>query len=80
NRIATEYGTKDKSLELTFYGSSFIADQTGVRVAEADRQTQSVLTHTFDLDEIDQHRRTWGVYRDRRPECYDAIGTLDGVT
>ena len=70
NRIGTE--TDDES-SMTFYGSSFIADQTGTIVEEADRKTESVLVHEFDLDAIAQMRREWGVFRDRRPEMY---GTL----
>ncbi|RJX02558.1 N-carbamoylputrescine amidase [Clostridium sp. AF15-41] len=70
NRIGTE--TDDES-SMTFYGSSFIADQTGTIVEEADRETESVLIHEFDLDAIAQMRREWGVFRDRRPEMY---GTL----
>ncbi len=70
NRIGTE--TDDES-SMTFYGSSFIADQTGTIVEEADRETESVLVHEFDLDAIAQMRREWGVFRDRRPEMY---GTL----
>lgn len=70
NRIGTE--TDDES-SMTFYGSSFIADQTGTIVEEADRETEAVLVHEFDLDAIAQMRREWGVFRDRRPEMY---GTL----
>lgn len=70
NRIGTE--TDDES-SMTFYGSSFIADQTGTIVEEADRETESVLVHEFDLDAIAQMRREWGVFRDCRPEMY---GTL----
>ena len=57
NRIGTE--TDDES-SMTFYGSSFIADQTGTIVEEADRETESVLVHEFDLDAIAQMRREWG--------------------
>lgn len=70
NRIGTE--TDDES-SMTFYGSSFIADQTGTIVEEADRETEAVLVHEFDLNAIAQMRREWGVFRDRRPEMY---GTL----
>jgi N-carbamoylputrescine amidase len=70
NRIGNE--TDDES-SMTFYGSSFIADQTGTIVEEADRETEAVLVHEFDLDAIAQMRREWGVFRDRRPEMY---GTL----
>ena len=34
---------------LTFYGSSFITDQTGELVAEADREKEQVILATFDL-------------------------------
>ncbi len=70
NRIGTE--TDDES-SMTFYGSSFIADQTGTIVEEADRVTESVLVHEFDLDAIAQMRREWGVFRDRRPEMYGIL-------
>lgn len=63
---------------MTFYGSSFISDHTGVEVAAANRTDQAVLVHTFDLDSIRDYRETWGIYRDRRPDLYGAISTLDG--
>ena len=78
NRIGTETATEDQSVTLTFYGSSFISDHTGVKVAECGRTEESVITHTFDLDQIRHYRQTWGVYRDRRPELYGAIQTMDG--
>ena len=67
NRIGTEIAG-DSS--MTFYGSSFIADETGAIVQEADRETESVLVYEFDLDAIAKKRREWGVFRDRRPEMY----------
>ena len=76
NRIGTEPGREGTS--LTFYGSSFIADQFGAKVAEADRETQNILLHTFDLDTVARHRTYWGVFRDRRPEHYGPLLTLDG--
>ena len=78
NRIGTEPGAKGTS--LTFYGSSFIAGPTGEKLQEADRATQSVLTQTFDLDEIAHMRASWGVFRDRRPDLYGPLLTLDGKT
>jgi N-carbamoylputrescine amidase len=47
-------------------------------VAEADRTSETVLTHSFDLDELAERRAFWGLFRDRRPEHYGVIGTLDG--
>ena len=75
NRIGIE---SSNGRELRFYGSSFIADHLGARVEEADRTTQSVLTHTFDLDGIRRYRRDWGLFRDRRPDLYGPLLTLDG--
>ncbi len=75
NRIGVERGEK---YEMTFYGSSFIAGPTGEKLAEADRTSQAILTATFDLDEIRAQRHAWGVFRDRRPELYGPIMTLDG--
>lgn len=76
NRIGTEPGRK--GTELTFYGSSFIANQTGEKIAEADRSTETVLTATFDLDAIAKQRAAWGLFRDRRPELYTPLLTMDG--
>jgi N-carbamoylputrescine amidase len=75
NRIGSETGEK---YTMTFYGSSFIADFTGAKVAEADKSTETVLTASFDLDAVDRYRRSWGVFRDRRPELYRPILSLDG--
>ena len=66
NRIGREDG---ESCALTFYGSSFIADQTGAKLAEADRDARAVITATFDLEAIRAQRAAWGLFRDRRPEA-----------
>ncbi len=76
NRIGTEPGRN--GTEMTFYGSSFIADFTGEKVAEASRTDETVLTHTFDLDDLAEKRAYWGIFRDRRPELYDPVMSLDG--
>ena len=78
NRIGTETvqpseDNQQQSSSLTFYGSSFIADETGALVEQADRENEGVLTHTFDLDAIREMRHSWGVFRDRRPEMYGAL-------
>jgi N-carbamoylputrescine amidase len=76
NRVGTEAGHRGTS--MTFYGSSFIADHTGAKVAEAGRTEETVLTATFDLDAIAELRGYWGTFRDRRPEMYGPLMTLDG--
>lgn len=75
NRIGTEKG---QTSEITFYGSSFIADQSGAIVTELDRSQEGVATATFDLDEIAKARASWGLFRDRRPDLYGAIVSHDG--
>jgi N-carbamoylputrescine amidase len=77
NRIGREVAPEGR--DVTFYGSSFIADQTGALVAKASRDAEQVLLASFDLDAIADLRGSWGVFRDRRPETYLAVGTLDGT-
>lgn len=75
NRIGTERGLNS---EMTFFGSSFIADETGKKVAEAGREEEAVLVHTFDLDAVRNLRAQWGFFRDRRPDHYGALVTITG--
>ena len=77
NRIGREVAPE--GMEVTFYGCSFIADQTGALVAKAGRDQQEVLLASFDLDATAALRSTWGLFRDRRPETYRAVATLDGL-
>ncbi|MCU1372306.1 MAG: N-carbamoylputrescine amidase [Ilumatobacteraceae bacterium] len=78
NRFGLEQGAADRA--ITFYGSSFITDLTGAKVAEAGREGDEVLTATFDLDGLRNRRNGWGLFRDRRPDLYGPITTLDGST
>jgi N-carbamoylputrescine amidase len=77
NRVGREtFG----STEIRFYGSSFIADPTGGIVIEADRSAETVIVATLDLARIREERRSWGLFRDRRPEFYGTLLTSDGST
>lgn len=76
NRIGREPGRNGTA--LTFYGTSFIADPTGAVLADAGRGGEAVVTATVDLDAIDRQRRSWGLFRDRRPDLYGVLQTLDG--
>ncbi len=58
---------------LTFYGSSFITDETGGIIADAGRDGDKVICAEHDLDEIDEMRLSWGIFRDRRPDRYRVI-------
>ncbi len=62
-----------QSSSLQFYGSSFIADETGELRASASRDSEEVILAAFDLDEVEEKRFSWGVFRDRRPHCYRAL-------
>lgn len=78
NRVGTETVTPDEenngqSSALTFYGSSFITDETGEIKETADRKSECIITSEFDLDEIHEMRFSWGLFRDRRPELYTPI-------
>lgn len=70
NRIGLE---KEEHSQMEFYGSSFITDCTGQIVESADRKHETILTHTFDLDECFSRRRDWGIFRDRRTDLYQPI-------
>jgi len=69
--VANRYGKEvGESCELTFYGSSFITDYTGAKIAEAPRDEECIVYAEFDLQENAKQREYWGLLRDRRPEIY----------
>jgi N-carbamoylputrescine amidase len=79
NRYGLERSLQDpEGLYIRFYGSSFIADPMGAKLVEAGEDGDAVLTATFDLDEIARLRDNWFVFRDRRPDLYGALVSLDG--
>lgn len=75
NRIGREVG---ETCEVTFYGTSFIAGPTGEILADAGRDMEAVITATVDLDAIGSARNSWGLFRDRRPDLYGPLLSLDG--
>lgn len=58
---------------LTFYGSSFLTDETGELFKSASRDKEEILEKEYDLDELSAKRLEWGLFRDRRPEYYSII-------
>lgn len=58
--------------------SEYIPGPTGEIVASADDKEEAVLVAQFDLDKIKSKRQSWGVFRDRRPDLYKVLLTLDG--
>jgi N-carbamoylputrescine amidase len=83
NRIGSETGIgngnpQQAGLTGNFYGSSFIADHTGAKLAEANRVDETILIQTFDLEAIRRDRQSFAFFRDRRPEMYQTLLTSDG--
>jgi len=75
---AGEDATAADGASIRFYGSSFIASETGALLAQATRDREEVVTATVDLDAVRYHREDWTFFRDRRPELYGPLLTLDG--
>jgi N-carbamoylputrescine amidase len=75
NRIGREAGDE---VEMRFYGSSFIADGTGAKLAEAGENDATVITASFDLETLRAARASWGLFRDRRTDLYGGLLSLDG--
>jgi len=69
NRVGDEGGQ-------VFYGSSFICDHRGEKLAELGRGEEGVITADLDLAQIRQDRAMMGFFRDRRPELYGIISAL----
>lgn len=75
NRIGSEQG---ESCHMRFFGSSFITDHLGEIVVEATEDKRQVLVAEVDLAEARRYRDLWNLFRDRRPELYEPLLTLDG--
>ena len=70
NRVGEEVG---ESCNINFYGSSFITDYTGAKIAEASRDKEEIIYAEFDLEEISKQREYWGLLRDRKPDAYRVL-------
>ena len=72
NRVGTE-----KPWNIgRFYGSSYFVDPRGQIFAQASEDNDELLVSDFDLDMIEDVRKTWQFFRDRRPETYRGITEL----
>ena len=63
---------------ITFYGSSFITDHFGEKIAELDREAEDILVADVDIEQSQKMRASWGIFRDRRPDAYGVLLTKDG--
>jgi len=54
-----------------FYGTSYFVNPRGEFIAKGSRTDDELVVAEMDLDMIEEVRRTWQFYRDRRPETYE---------
>jgi len=66
NRVGDEEGQG-------FYGSSFICDQRGEKLAELGRSEEGIIVAELDLAQCREDRAMMGFFRDRRPELYGIL-------
>jgi N-carbamoylputrescine amidase len=76
NRVGREVAPDGRT--DIFYGRSFISDYQGEKLTEMDCVEEGVRLQSFDLEAIGELRRSWGVFRDRRPELYGGLLSIDG--
>jgi beta-ureidopropionase len=57
----------------TFYGNSYFVDPRGQILACASEDKDELVVAKLDLDMIEEVRRTWQFYRDRRPDSYGIL-------
>ena len=60
--------------------SSFMTDEMGAMKCVASRDESTILYSEYDLDAIRKARRSFGLFRDRRPDQYQAITSGAGIT
>ncbi len=70
NRTGVEKG---ESCTLTFYGSSFMTDYAGEKIAEASRVEERIISAVYDLEANASKREYWALFKDRRPSQYDLL-------
>ena len=78
NRIGTEevIPCEENSFQkskLDFYGTSFMTNEVGEVISQADKKTEEILYAEYDFDNLKNVRLEWGIFRDRRPEMYGLI-------
>ncbi len=78
NRIGLETVEPDEEnggqkSSLLFYGSSFITDELGEVTVQASRDQEEIIMSEIDLKKGRDSRLEWGLFRDRRPQCYGEI-------
>jgi N-carbamoylputrescine amidase len=77
NRVGFETGNirgnEAAGKGLEFWGGSFIADPFGQIIAQASHDKEEVLVAEVDLHRMEDVRRNWPFWRDRRVDAYAPI-------
>ena len=72
---ANRVGRED---DATFYGGSFVSDYMGEMLAEADEASETIIYADLNFAKAQTFRAGFGFFRDRRPELYRRLLSLDG--
>lgn len=56
-----------------FYGTSYFVNPRGEFLATGSEDDDELVVADLDLSLIDEVRKTWQFYRDRRPDAYDEL-------
>ncbi len=56
-----------------FYGNSYFVDPRGQIIACGSEDQDELVVASLDLDMIEEVRRTWQFFRDRRPDAYGPL-------
>ena len=75
NRVGFESSPNETHLGLQFWGHSFISGPQGEILAQAGEHSE-VITAELNQSHIENIRRTWPFFRDRRVDAYQSINTI----
>ena len=70
NRVGVEI---EKDITIKFYGNSLIINHLGEIVSQMNEIEEGLRFCSFNLKEIRNYRKSWGNFRDRRPDLYKKI-------
>ena len=73
NRVGFEKPADTQGAGLEFWGTSFVADPFGVVLKEASTDREELVLAEVDLERLEEVRRNWPFFRDRRIDAYAGI-------
>ena len=69
-------GAGEKGAGIEFWGGSFICDPQGVVIAESPSDAEDIIYAEVDTARIEEVRRNWPFFRDRRVDAYGELSSL----